>query len=153
MDPVTVIGIVSASVQIAQFIGSTIQGLNTLKGKFREADTTIRLLIGQLSTIKAAVFQIRDWADYNFDDSPKEKRFLKGLNDALDCCQAAMDVLSAEVKDLMAGLQPHNGEGPKSLGITARARAVWNEDIMKTHQDRLYLQVHALQLLLLAGQW
>lgn len=153
MDPVTVLGVVSASLQIAQFIGSTIHGLNTLKGKFRDADTTIRLLIGQLSTIKAAIFQIRDWAEYNFDDSPKERRFLNGLNVALDGCQAAMEVLFEEIRDLMKESSAPDGEAPVSLGVRARVKAAWNEDSMKVHEDRLHHQVQALQLLLLAGQW
>ena len=152
MDPVTAVGVVSAALQIVQFIGSTVQGLNTLKGKFQDADITIRLLISRLSTIKAAIVQIHDWADYNFDDSPKSVQFLDGLNKSLDGCQAAMDVLSAEVKDLMAGVALDE-QTPSRLGLRARAKATWNHDTMKAHQDMLHGQVQALQLLLLAGQW
>lgn len=31
--------------------------------------------------------------------------------------------------------------------------AVWSEDAMKAHEDRLHGQLQALQLLLMAGQW
>jgi len=153
MDPVTLVGVVASSIQIAQFIGGTIQNLHTLKGKFQEADITIRSLINQLSTVKAAVQQISEWAEFNFDDSPKEKAFTDGLNVALDGCKEAMDVLSAEVDDLMVGIVAPAVGIPATLGMRARAKAVWNENSMKTHQERLFLQVQALQLLLTAGQW
>jgi ankyrin repeat protein len=153
MDPVTVVGVLEASLHIGQFIAATIQGLNTLKGKFRDADTTIRLLIGQLSTIKAAILQIRDWAEFNFDDSPKERRFLAGLSISLDGCQAAIEVLSDEIHDLTDGSNSLDGEGSTALTTRARVKASWNDDSMKVHEDRLQAQGRALQLLLLAGQW
>jgi hypothetical protein len=154
MDPATLLGVVASSIQIAQFIGATIQNLHTLKGKFQDADVTIRLIIGQLSTIKAAIIQIHEWAEFNFDDSPKEEKFLDGLNVALDGCRAAMDALSEEVEGLITGTgNTTTGVLPTALGIRARLKAVWSEDSMKAHQDRLYGQVQALQLLLMAGQW
>lgn len=154
MDPVSIVGILAASAQIAQFIGQTIQGLSTLKGKFSDADITIRLLIGQLSTIRAAVSQVHDWAQYNSNDSPKEEEYLKGLGVALDGCHAAMEVLDEEIKDLVLGVAA-NGDSnkPLSLSFLTKAKVIWSEDIIKTHRDRLHSQVQALQLLLQAGQW
>ncbi|KAF7886614.1 uncharacterized protein EAF01_011292 [Botrytis porri] len=152
MDPVTVLGVAASALQIAQFIGSTIQGLHTLRGKFKDADITIRLIISKLSTIKAAVFQIRDWAEFNSHDSPKERQFMDGLHVALDGCQAAIDVLSEEVKDLTVATRDSNDGMPIVLGVRGKVAAVWNEDTMKAHEDRLHGQVQALQLLLMAGQ-
>ncbi|KAF7951822.1 hypothetical protein EAE96_007120 [Botrytis aclada] len=152
MDPVTVLGVAASALQIAQFIGSTIQGLHTLRGKFKDADITIRLIISKLSTIKAAVFQIRDWAEFNSHDSPKERQFMDGLRVALDGCQAAIDVLSEEVKDLTVAARDSNDGMPIVLGVRGKVAAVWNEDTMKAHEDRLHGQVQALQLLLMAGQ-
>ncbi|ESZ93925.1 hypothetical protein SBOR_5684 [Sclerotinia borealis F-4128] len=152
MDPVTVLGVAASALQVAQFIGSTIQGLHTLRGKFRDADTTIRLLISKLSTIRAAVFQIRDWAEFNSHDSPKERQFMDGLHVALDGCQAAIDVLSEEIKDLTVTTKDSSVEMPIILGMRGRVAALWSEDTMKAHEDRLHGQVQALQLLLMAGQ-
>ncbi|KAJ8058357.1 hypothetical protein OCU04_012549 [Sclerotinia nivalis] len=151
MDPVTVLGVAASALQIAQFIGTTIQGLYTLRGKFKDADTTIRLIISKLSTIKAAVFQIRDWAEFNSHDSPKERQFMDGLHVALDGCQAAIDVLSEEVFDLTVATRD-SSNGMLILGMRGRVAAVWNEGVMKAHEDRLHGQVQALQLLLMAGQ-
>lgn len=153
MDPISVMGVASASIQVAQCIAQIIQGLCTLRGKFKDADMTIRLLIAELSTIRAAVSQLRDWAEWNSNDSPKESEYMNGLEVALEGCQAAMDVLAEEIRILVAGLAPRGDPTAFSLGFMARARAVWSEDTMKTHQDRLHSQVQALNLLLQASHW
>jgi hypothetical protein len=153
MDPITILGVLSASFQIAQYIGQTIHGLSTLRGKFKDADTTIRLLIGELSTIRAAVSQIRDWAKWNYNDSPKEEEYLKGLEVALDGCQAAMEVLAEEVADLVGGVATVSDPAKFSLGCIPKVKAIWSDDAMKSHQDRLHAQVQALQLLLQAAHW
>lgn len=144
MDPISVIGVVAASAQVAEYIASTIKGLYTLVGKFNDADDRIRLLVSQLSTIKLAIFQIRDWAKNSFDDAPKENSFLNGLHIALGGCQTAIDVLSGDVQEL---------SNSATAGPVARLKVVWNDEYMKTHEHRLSGQVQALQLLLLAGQW
>jgi hypothetical protein len=153
MDPISIVGVVSASAQIAQFIAQTIQGLSTLRGKFKDANTTIRLLIGELSTIRAAVSQLRDWAEWNANDSPKEEEYMKGLQVALEGCQAAMEVLAEEIKDLANGTITANDPATFNLGFMAKAKVMWNEDTFKIHQDRLHAQVQAMNLLLQAAQW
>lgn len=153
MDPISIVGVASASVQIAQLIAQTIQGLCTLRGKFKEAHTTIRLLIGELSTIRAAVSQLRDWAQWNANDSPKEEEYMSGLQVALEGCQTAMEVLAEEIKDLAAGATTTSDPETFNLGFMVKAKVVWNEDTMKIHQDRLHAQVQALNLLLQAAQW
>lgn len=151
MDPVTIVGLAASALQIAQFIGSTIQGLHTLKGKFENADKIIVLLIHQLTTIKSAVIIIDDWAQWNSEGSPKVSEFMLGLGIALDGCQTVIDVLSTEVKDLMTVLEA--APGTATMGIRARAKVVWNDATMKDHQNMLSAQVQALALLLQARQW
>ena len=153
MDPISVLGVASTSIQIAQCITQIIQGLCTLRGKFNDANMTIRLLIAELSTIRAAVSQLRDWAEWNSSDSPKETEYMKALEVAFEGCQTAMEVLAEEVQELVAGLTPRSDPASFSLGFMARARAVWSEDTMRTHQDRLHAQVQALNLLLQASHW
>jgi hypothetical protein len=153
MDPISILGVASASAQIAQFIAQTIQGLYTLRGKFKDADMTIRLLIAQLSTIRTAVSQLRDWAKGNSSDSPKETEYMNGLEVALEGCQAAMEVLAEEIEELVAGSAARGDPASFSLAFMAKAKFVWSEDTMKIHQDRLHAQVQALNLLLQASHW
>lgn len=150
MDPVSAFGLVSGAFQIAQIALQTAQSLTTLRGKFENADLTIWSLIGELRTIRSALIQLGDWAQFNSRDSlsPVFNDGDEGLNVALEGCSVIMDVLSREVAALAQGTE----EGTV-VGFRVRARAVWNEGIMRDHQDRLHAQVLALQLLLQACQW
>ncbi|BCR89040.1 ankyrin repeat protein [Aspergillus chevalieri] len=149
MDPVSAFGLVSGAFQIAQIALQTAQSLTTLRGKFENADLTIWSLIGELRTIRSALIQLGDWAQFNSRDSlsPVFNDGDEGLNVALEGCSVIMDVLSREVAALAQGTE----EGTV-VGFRVRARAVWNEGIMRDHQDRLHAQVLALQLLLQACQ-
>lgn len=150
MDPVNVAGLVAAALQLAGFIGSTIQGLHSLKGKFQDADSTIRLLIRQLSTIKAAVSQIQDWAEFNSDGAPQATDFMEGLKIALDGCQIVMEVISKEVTNLTAPPTPLDSL-PSQLRAKDRTK-MWDDATMKEYQSILSGQVQAWQLLLAASQ-
>lgn len=146
MDPVSLFGVLAGAFQIAQLIGTTIQTLHTLKGKFKDADLTIPQVIGQLSTIEAVISQIQDWAEYNAEHSPKVQQYMKELETSLDGCWAAMLVLADDV----GGLSSVVSFGSMTIG--ARTQFVWNDGMMKEHQGRLAIQVQALQLLLTASQ-
>jgi hypothetical protein len=152
MDPISAFGILSGAIQITQIITNTVQGLASLRGRFKDADLTIRLLITELSTIKSAIAQLHDWAEYNSEGSPKNKEYLRGLDVALDGVQAIMDILSEEVTTMAKGIAT-DGAAAVPLGLRARIRVVWNEDVMRDHRQRLHSQVLALQLLLQACQW
>jgi hypothetical protein len=152
MGSVAVAGLASAALQITGCIGSAIQGLHSLKGKFQDADNTLRLLINQLSTIKGSVSQIRDWAEFNSDDSPKVPELMHGLRLALEGCQAAVDLLSQQVKDLSSEPTPLDSL-PSQIQMKNGGKITWNDATMKEHQGRLSGQILALQLLITASQW
>ena len=150
MDPASIVGLVSASGTIIKAITATVKGLSDLRGKYAGADLRIRLLIGELSTVKSALNQIHDWIEYNLVDSPTEADLVEGLSISLDGCQAAMDVLAEEVAWLGGGFAPSSR---LDVNLRTRAKYAWNESSMKDHQDRLHAQIAALQLLLQAAQW
>jgi hypothetical protein len=152
MDPVTVAGLASTALDISGLLGLMIQGLHSLKGRFQDADNTIRLLISQLSTIKAAVSQIHDWAEFNSDNSPQGTEFIQGLKIALEGCLAAVDLLSKEVKNLTVTSTPLDSL-PSQSGIEVQTGNVWDDVAMREHQSMLSGQAQAWQLLLAASQW
>src|SRR5947199_9145049 len=102
MDPITLLSAISATTSILGAITSTVKNLSDLKGKFDGADLTIRLLIAELSTVKSALIQIQDWAQYNSTDSPFEEDLANAFNVSLDGCKMAMDVLAEEVSYVVA---------------------------------------------------
>jgi hypothetical protein len=92
MDPLSLIGGISAAGAIIAAIATTVQNLYDIRGRYDEADLTIRLLIVELNTIKAALIQIQDWAQYSFAGSPTQKELLEGFEVSLEGCKMAMDV-------------------------------------------------------------
>jgi hypothetical protein len=142
MDPLSLIGGISAAGAIIAAIATTVQNLYDIRGRYDEADLTIRLLIVELNTIKAALIHIQDWAQYSFAGSPTQKELLEGFEVSLEGCKMAMDVLAEEVARLVS-------KNP----FIQRTQYAWNAAGMKEHQDRLRSQVAALHLLLQAAHW
>ena len=149
MDPISAVGVVSGGFQIIHLISETAHGLRTLQGKFKNADHRIRALISELDAIGAALTELDHWARNHLRDSPRHKEYDEGLEVALDGCRTIMEVLSEGV----FALTQCANEDFTALGFRARVRAVWNEEMMRDHQDRLHAQVLALHLLLQARQW
>lgn len=153
MDPVSVFGIVTGGVQVIQFITEILKGLTTLRGKFQNADLTIHSLISELTTIKSAIIQLRDWADYDSRNSPENADYNQDLNVALEGCRAIMEILYEEISSLTRGAAAASeNKTTAALGFGTRAKVVWNDDLMRSRQEMLHAQVLALQLLLQACQ-
>ncbi len=150
MDPASIVGLISASGTIVSAITCTVKGLSDLRGRFSDADLRIRLLIGELSTVKSALNQIRDWVEFNLVGAPTEVELVDGLHVSLDGCKMAMTVLAEEVAAL-SGTTASSSQF--NLRFSTRAKYAWSESSMKEHQDRLHAQVAALQLLLQAAHW
>ncbi|KAJ5942684.1 hypothetical protein N7516_002852 [Penicillium verrucosum] len=143
MDPISAIGFASAIVQILGALTSTIHGLHELHGKFSDADFTIHSLIQELSCIQAALTSLKEWHQLSSSDMMVSEEFNEQLVTAMGGCQIIMEVLSEDVKSLV-----HGSRYDGTVGFRLRIRAIWKEDIMKGHQEKLHAQVMALQLLL-----
>jgi len=146
MDPISFLGALSAAGTIVAAITKCAHTLAQLRSRFQEADITLRLLLAELSAVKAALVQVEDWANYNSTNGPVQEELAIGFSDSLEGCQLAMDLLGEEVTRLATCFA--NSEDD----FGARMRTVWNESSMKDHQQRLHGQIAALQLLLQAVQ-
>lgn len=146
MDPISFIGTLASAGTIVVAITKCAHTLARLRGRFQQADITLRLLLAELSAVKAALVQVEDWANYNASNSPVNENLASGFSESLDGCQLAMDLLGEEVARLAAGFTDNEDD------FGARMKTVWNEASMKDHQQRLHGQIAALQLLLQAVQ-
>jgi hypothetical protein len=147
MDPCTVLGAVSSALSIVTLIGCTVKQLSELRGRYAEADQSIRLVVTQLSTIKSALSIIHEWAENDLVVSPKQADLVGALSVAMDGCKVAMGALAEEVEGMVGKSMPTD-----TLGFKARTKYIWNESAMKEHQGRLQSQVMALQFLVVAVQ-
>lgn len=150
MDPCSAIGVISASLSIVTTIGSTVKGLADLRNKFISADQSIRSLITHLSTVKAALNLIHDWAENDLVVSPTQGEFVDVLDVAINGCRETMDALAEEVADLVGSSAASSAA--EKIGFRTRTKFVWNEGTMAGHQNRLQSQVAALQFLVTAMQ-
>lgn len=147
MDPLSVIGLLSTAGTIATTITVTIKSLSDLRGQIQDADIRIRLLIGELSTVKSALNQINDWTHY-LDDTHRQADVVEALKVSLEGCQLAIEALAEEVRSLLKGATPDS-----SLGFRKRTRYAWSESSLNEHEGRMHAQIAALQLLIKAVQW
>ena len=140
MDPLSAIGGIQATGAIVAVIVQTLKNLSDARSRFQTAGNTLRLLISELTAIKAAVLQIEDWAKYSFAESTLQSDLNEAFRISFDGCAIAMDILSKEVDGLMS-------KNP----FLMKAKITWTETTMKEHADRLRSQVAALQLLIQAA--
>ncbi|KUL86276.1 hypothetical protein ZTR_08377 [Talaromyces verruculosus] len=150
MDPLSALGAISGALQVAQIIGQTIAGLSTLRGKYQNADLTIRSMIGELTTIKAALIQLHDWAKYNAEVNSSHREYEESVTVAIVGCSEVMEVLSGKVAELTINVNGH--VDLPVLGFRTRIQVLWNEELMNTLREQLHSQVRALNLLLQACQ-
>jgi len=146
MDPISAIGVISASLSIVTIIGNTVKGLAELRNKFISADQSVRSLITHLSTIKAALNLIHDWAENDLVVSPTQSEFVDVLDVAINGCKETMEALAEEVTNLVGS------SAAEKIGFRTRTKYVWNQGTMMGYQDRLQSQVTALQFLVTAVQ-
>lgn len=149
MEPISVIGLLSTAGTLASTITIAIKNLSDLRGHYKDADVRIRLLIGELSTVKSALTQINDWTHY-LDDTHRQADVVEGLKVSLEGCQLALDTLAEEVRSLLGGVIPGSSASP---GFRMRTQYIWSESSLRQHEGRLHAQIAALQLLLQAVQW
>lgn len=146
MDPVSIIGLVSATTGVIEVISRNISFLVELQSRYKSADLKVSLLIGQLSTLKAALEQIGDLMNTSIFDSPCHQPLIQDLRTALDCCEALILILD----ERSCALRRSEIYGLDFLG---RVQFVRDEKGMAEYQNLLNNHINALTLLLTALQW
>jgi hypothetical protein len=146
MDPVSAIGLVGAIVGVVDVISRNIGYLMDLQSRYRSADIKISLLIGQLSTLKAALKQIIELMNTSLVAVPQHQPLVHDLKTSLDCCEVVILVLDSR----LCCLRRNEDSG---LSALSKAQFVWDENSMNDYLNLLNNQINALNLLLTALQW
>lgn len=145
MDPVSAIGLVGSVVGIVDIITKSVTYLSSLHSSYKIADLKVRLLIGQLSTLKAALDQVANLINSR-PDIPRDDKLVYDLSVALTCVEAVIFA----VDDRLSDLQRNDDRGLKTL---SKAGFVWDEQTINDYLGLLNNQVNALNLFLTALQW
>lgn len=145
MDPVSAIGFVSAIAGIVDLIAKGVISLSDFQSRYRIVDLKISLLIGQLSTLKAALTQVGHLVQ-DVAHVPRDRQLVSDLSVSL----ASLETIIGALDSRLSHLQRNAEDGLSSWG---RVSFVWDEQTMRDYLSLLDHQVNALGLLLTALQW
>lgn len=145
MDPASIVSLATSVVNIVGVIAKNVNALSTLQAKYRNADLSVFLLIGQLSTLKAALGQISEWIKMEGLTAQSEHlQLVEDLKVALNSCQILISTLDDRVDQLA------NKEGSDNLKVQGKVVFLWEEQELNVYVTHLNNQVNALNLLLSA---
>lgn len=145
MDPASAIGVASAVLAIVKIIAMNVSSLSDLQLKYNTADLKIGLLIGQLSTVKAALNQIAHLFENDFG-ALRDPDLIDDFSTSLGCVEAVVILLD----DRISLVQRNAAD---ELTIRSKVNFMWDEKTMDDYLNLLSNQIQALGLLLTALQW
>ncbi|KAH7064305.1 hypothetical protein BKA63DRAFT_170678 [Paraphoma chrysanthemicola] len=140
MDPVSVLSIASAAGNLAFKCGTIVQTLHCLIERYRQAKLSILSVIQDCRTVELAWSRIERWAANNLDGLDDYEE----LGERLQMSIYAGQLFMAELEKDLASLKPT----PKYSTLRRRTKILWNDALLREHQDRIQRQVCALTLLL-----
>lgn len=145
MDPASAVGVASAVLAIVNIIARNMISLSDLQLKYNTADLKVGLLIGQLSTVKAALNQIAGLFE-NDNRTLRDPSLVQDFSTSLGCVEAVVVVLDNKIS-----LVQRNAAD--ELTTRSKINFLWDEKTMDDYLNLLNNQIQALGLLLTAFQW
>lgn len=143
MDPATIIQVVEGSLSLALQCGHATKTLCDIAAKYKYAQLTIVSMVQGLDTIQLAWSQIGEWSQrYVPETAGDGDVFLQRLQKSLENGTIIMDALEGDLKPYQTN----------NLSFMQRSKAIWNENTLRAHQDRISHQAMAMTCLLQAIQ-
>lgn len=143
MDPVSIVGIVNASVDLALKCASSVKTLNDLASKYSNAKLTILSVTQNLVTMQFAWNRIGEWVDgQKSSETADEVEFIRRIAGSLDTGTLVMDALGEFLSDFDVD----------QMTVGHRIKVVWNENVLQAHQNCIRDQAASMTLLLQAIQ-
>lgn len=142
-EAAAIFGCVSASASIIMSITKTIHTLSEIRQQYKHAETTIRLLTSQLSTMQSALSHIRNWPDF----APKNQRLPDNLAEILEMAMEGCELAVQELNEAVMDVTGDTGS-PPPITTKVKAKLVWNESAMKDRQQILSHHIQMLQMII-----
>jgi hypothetical protein len=146
MDPVSAIGLAGSLVNICDVIAKSLKRLKELQSRYKSASLTVSLLIGQITTVKAALDQITEWVTSSLVDIPRHEQLVADLDVSLESCKLLVTVLEERISQL-------ERDDAANLNVKGKIGFLWEESEFNTFTNHLNNQTHALNLFLTALHW
>lgn len=146
MEAVAVLGAVGSIVGIVDVVSRTILSLRDMQSRFKKANFTLDCLVGELTSTKAALNQVRALLDGFPEDAEQYYLLSMDLSDALRSCQLLVDFIDERVSELKT---TDGGTGPT---FESKVRIVLDDKETTQCLKRVSRQIAALNLLITAFQ-
>jgi hypothetical protein len=140
MDPASILSIVNGCVGLAMKCGMIAADLHNLASKYKQAKLSVMALSNECHTLELVLDRIEFWARSSTEGSHLDNAVLEQLNSSLGL--GAMVVSSLEEQLMLFK------DIKQSSGFRRRAKIVWNDGVLKEHEDRIRGQLTALSCLL-----
>ena len=146
MEPLSILGAAGSIVGIIDVASRCISSLHALQQRWKDADMTVALMMGQISTLKAALEQISQWMHTDADTLSSHYQLVMDLELALNSSRISITFLDDHVATLMR-------DQYNELTFNSRARAMVQDTTVQQCAKHLNNQTVALNLLLTALNW
>ena len=146
MDPISIMSLAGAVVGVIDVITRRVDSLLKLQTGYKTANLKVSLLVGQLSTLKAALSQIREWIDTSLINRPQHQQLVADLKVSIEGCKLLISVLDDH-------FQCFEEKETSTLGTMRKIHFLWEQGGINDYLNHLNNQINALNLLLTALQW
>ena len=145
MEALATLGATGSVISIIDVATRCIRSLHALKQRWDDADITIPLLIGHMSTMKAALGQISQ-STSTMINAPQHQQLVLDLEQSIASCSTVMTFIDGHVSNLMR-------DESNNLLFRSKARAMIQDRRVQDCISHLHNQTAALNLLLTALSW
>ena len=143
MDPVSIIGIVDASLSLALKCAGAVNKLNDVASKYKHAKLTILSITQNLDTMQFSWDRIGAWAEaYDPDRNTAEHDLFLRMARLLETGNLVMEALEEELSYF----------DTENATVNQKFRLLWNESALYAHQNRIRDQTASMTLLLQTTQ-
>jgi len=146
MDPVSVLGLISSLITIADVIKGSLTRLRSLQSNYQNSSLAISLLIGQLNTLKAALDQITEWVSSSLVNITKHQQLVLDLDTSVESCKVLLMFLDQRIGQL-------TWSDEDALDVKGKIVFLWEKLGLNDFTNHLNNQTNALNLLLTALNW
>ena len=146
MDGLSAISLAGSIVGIVDVAARSISALRKIQERWKAADLTVSVLIGQLTILKAALDQISKWVSTSLTGSSQHHQLVIDLEAAVQSCRLLLSLLDEYLSKL-------EWDTSHRLDFESRVKIVLQDCNMKELANHLSNQSIALNLLLTAINW
>lgn len=141
MEAISLIGFASSVLSIVDIVTRTIIHLRDLQSRWKAVSLTVKLLLGQLTVLKAALTRISEWISTGLIGVVQHYQLVIDHETSLESC----NILLSYIHEHLSRLRLSEAG---NLSIEARIKVAFEDGALKNLNGHINNQTNALNLLL-----